>query len=354
METTDIALFKLALGDISPWKIKSYTFGLETDSIPELHIQLDFEPGSRFLNDNGESCKVHDSSTHTWRHLDFFQYRCFITCRVPRVKDSKGRVTTIQVPWGRRNNGFTYPFELNVMSLIQKEMPISKVAEYVGEWDQRIWTIFRTYVDKAIRETDFGIVTQLGIDETSRRKGHNYITVAVDLILKRVVFVTKGKNAETIKKIANELDSRGSSPDLVTQVSIDMSPAFIAGTVENFPKAAITFDKFHVVAKVNEGLDNVRRLEKEEAQHIIGMRYSLLKNSENLSEIKFETLWDKLMLMPTIGEAYRQKELLRDFWDFKDPVLAERYLDDWCKEVYSSNIAPMVKVAILVAVKFCA
>jgi transposase len=345
MENKELAIFELVLGDITPWKIVSYSFGSESELVPELHIKLDFERCSTFTDRYGQACKLHDTTWHTWRHMDFFQYRCYITARVPRILNSQGVVETVQAPWALKNNGFTTLFEHHVMSLIQKEMPVSGVANQVGEYDQRIWNIFRRHVDKAIAGTDFGLVRRIGIDETSKKKGYNYITVAVDLDAKRIVFVTDGKKAEGVEKVAVELEKRGSSRDLVDLVSIDMSAAFIAGATQSFPNANIVFDKFHVVMKVNDGLDKVRRIEKEEAELIKGMRYSLLRNPENLSDKKIETLWDKIILMPTIGEAYRLKEMLKDFWDFKDPILAECYLRDWCKEVDDSGIIPMIKAA---------
>jgi transposase len=92
-------------------------------------------------------------------------------------------------------------FEAIAMSLIENEMPVNKVARLLGEHPNRVWRIFNYWIELAYQKDDVSQVTQLGFDETSRRKGHSYITVAVDLEERRVIHVVKGKNAQTIKEI---------------------------------------------------------------------------------------------------------------------------------------------------------
>lgn len=338
-------LFQLALGDISPWEVRSVEFKVGEDGKKELHLELDFPPGSTFRNKRGESCKAHDTSNHTWRHLNFFEHRCYLHARVPRVKSADGQVETVTAPWASSNNGFTLLFEAFVLALIESEMPVSNVAALVGEYDQRIWGVFHRHVSRARAQTDYSGITEIGIDETSSRKGHNYITLAVDLTQCRVIEVVKGKDEQTVAEIADFLDKNGSPSKAVEHVSIDMSPAFIAGCGKHLPNAAITFDHFHVTKAVSKAMDDLRKAEQQECKELKGQKYNFLRNPETLSERKKAALQQAITLYPKIGEGYRFKELLREFWKFNDAKKAEEFLLDWCKQVDKSGIQPFIKAA---------
>jgi transposase len=239
--------------------------------------------------------------------------------------------------------GFTLLFEAYVMSLIESEMPVKCVADLVGEGDQRIWNLFKHHVAKARAAADYRDIEQVGIDETSSRKGHDYVTLGVDLETSRVFDVQSGKDSAAVAQLGEFLEEKGSPRTGVSQVCIDMSPAFISGCVNTFPNAAITFDHFHVSKEVNKALDELRKLERKECLLLKGHKYTLLKNPENLSDKKRAELQNLLQLYPKIGQGYRFKELFKEFWDFKDCKQAEVFLQDWCDEVLKSGIAPFQK-----------
>ena len=130
----------------------------------------------------------------TWRHLNVFQHRCEITCRLPRGKCRQcGHVFRVRPPWEGLSTHFTKEFEAFAL-LLMREMPMSKVAEVVGETDTRLWRMLFRQVDAAYAEADFSKVCCVGVDEMSVRKGHEYISVFADLVRKRVLFATEGKD----------------------------------------------------------------------------------------------------------------------------------------------------------------
>src|SRR4029077_21076389 len=102
------------------------------------------------------------------------------------------------------------------------------------------------YVELALAQTDLASLQAAAIDETSYRRGHNYLTLAADADARKVVFVTEGRDANTIAGFAEHLRAHNGDPNNITSVSIDMSPAFIKGVNDQLPNARITFDKFHV------------------------------------------------------------------------------------------------------------
>ena len=339
-----VHLFKMALGLEEPWEVKSIQFK-ESASGQELHIDIDFKRGSKFPDEEGNFCEVHDTKQKTWRHLNFFQHACYLHGRVPRIKKSNGSVKLVQVPWSRSGSGFTLLFEAYVMALIESEMPINKIGALLGENPHRLWTIFNYWIERAYASDEIEGLSKLGIDETSRRKGHATVTVGVDLDDRRVIHVTEGKDKKAVKAVKNYLEGKGVNSDKVRHASMDMSPSFISGVTDYFPKAEIHFDRFHVVKLLNEAMDKVRQLERKEHDELKGHKYTFLKNQINLSDKKKKELSRLITLFPTLGEAYRLKELFNDLWDMETEEEATIFLVDWCKEVEEKGIAPFKKFA---------
>ena len=159
------------------------------------------------------------------------------------------------------------------MALIEREMPVNRVAEMLGVLPQRIWTVFNHWVANARQSDDPSTVHRLGIDETSTKKGHNYVTLGVDLDTSRVIHVVEGKGKETLAGIQQYLECKGVQKRRVTQLSMDLSPAVIAGAADSSPLAEITFDRFHVVKLLNEAMDKVRKAEGKEHDDLKGLKY---------------------------------------------------------------------------------
>jgi transposase len=234
------ALFSMALGLQSPWQVLKVGFLPGESGHEELHITLGFPSGTRFPDVSGTPGPVHDTVERRWQHLSFFEHPCFLHCAVPRIKTSDGKVVTVAVPWARAGSGFTLLFEALALALIEREMPVNRVAELMRVNPQRIWTVFSHWVDQARAADDPSEITQLGIDETSTRKGHNYVTLGVDLDQGRVIHVTEGKGKETLDSMRKHLESKGVDKHQIKQASLDLSPAFISGVKESFPSAQVT------------------------------------------------------------------------------------------------------------------
>jgi transposase len=143
-------------------------------------------------------------------------------------------------------------------------MPVKAVADLIGEHDTRIWRVLEYYILEARSEEDFSKVKSMGVDETSKAKGHNYVSVFVDLDESKVIYVCEGKDSATIDDFKKDLEEHDGSAEKIANFCCDMSPAFISGIISNFPKAEITFDKFHVMKLMNEAVDQVRREEQSE------------------------------------------------------------------------------------------
>lgn len=89
-------IFEIALGLKEPWHIKEVNFD---QSNGKLDIHLSFMRGHKFLSQDGEHYTAHDTVERTWQHLNFFQHKCYLHAKVPRVKQADGKIKTQEVPW---------------------------------------------------------------------------------------------------------------------------------------------------------------------------------------------------------------------------------------------------------------
>ena len=338
----DNDLFQLALGINSPWFVATSGFDAAKK---RLDIEIDFKSGARFVcpECKAADCPVHDTAMKTWRHLDFFQHQAFLHARTPRIDCSACGVRQVEVPWARPGSGFTLLFEALAMTLIT-HMPVAAAARLVGEHDTRLWRIIEHYVWRAVEALDLSDVQRIAADETSARRGNDYISLFVDMARRKVVYVADGKNASTVKEFADFLEAHGGKREAVTDASIDMGAAFEAGIKANFSNAAITFDKFHVIKLANEAVDEVRRQEVKNNFQIKGLRYIFLKNIKNLSLEEKEALSRlEAQNLDTIQAMQIRMNLQQLFT--MGAKSARRFLDRWNAWVQISDLAPMKKLA---------
>ena len=336
-------LFQAALGLLPPWLVDRCTFTVESG---RLDLYLDFPRGSSFACPLcAAPAKAYDTESLTWRHLNFFQHQAFLHARTPRVECSRCGVHRIAVPWARANSGFTLLFEAFVLQLVQV-MPVLAAARLVGEHDTLVWRILHHYVDSARSKANHSSVTQVGIDETAARRGHDYVSLFVDLSERKVLFVAPGKDAATVAAFALDLQAHQGDPQAITEVSADMSPAFIKGVGDHLPNASLTFDKFHVVGLVNNAVDEVRRLERKLHPELSGTRYVWLKNPANLTanqEQQIQTFDFTRRLLKTT-RAYQIRLVFQDLYD-QPAEDAEYYLKRWYFWATHSRIQPIIDVA---------
>jgi transposase len=265
--------------------------------------------------------------------------------RTPRTKCPKCGERLWIPPWGRRKSGFTLLFEAMIITLA-KDMPISQVAELVREQDTRIWRIIRNHVKRSYTAKQFANIKKVGIDETSSRKGHNYVTIFANIENGEVLYATEGKDSATIKAFAEELPKHGAEAKQIQEVTMDMSPAFISGVGEQFPDASITFDKFHVMQLLNKAQDEVRRSEQKKNPLLKKTRYIWLKNPENLSEEQTKQLATLRHENLRTAKVYQMKLTFQDIYrNIKEADAADAAIKKWLSWAVRSRLEPIKKFA---------
>ncbi len=269
------AVLTLGLGVSSPWRLVDQH--LDRQKSPHvLEIQVEADRGAAFpCPDCGKPCKAHDFKEFTWRHLNFFQHHCMITARVARTNCPEHGVKRGKVPWARDGSGFTLLFEQAAMTLV-REMPALAAARIIGISDTRLWRIVAHYVAKGLKGLDLSGLTVVALDETSAKKGHNYVTVFIDADRKKdpVIFATPGKGKATVEVFRAFLEAHGGKPGRIVEVVCDMSPAFLAAVAKEFPDAEVTLDWFHLVQLFTKAVDTVRKAEHKQVRLPAAIRWA--------------------------------------------------------------------------------
>lgn len=343
----DVELFQAALGLSDPWRVVGSSFDADRR---RLDLRIDFERGARFACPECDvaDCEVHDTSEKSWRHLDFFEHQAYLVARVPRVRCPEHGVRQVALPWARPGCGFSLLFEALVMALVA-EMPVAAVGELVDEHDTRIWRVVHFYVDRALARQDLSTVTRVAVDETSFRRGQDYVSVFADLDAARVTFATPGRDAGAYARFAEDLGAHGGSAEQVAEVCQDMSESYLAGALEHLPTAEITFDRYHIKAQLTKAVDEVRRAERvEHAELLRHTRYLWLRNPRNLTDRQAERLQGLLRLPLATGRAYRWMLRFDGVYEIEDPDAAAAYLRRFTRGARRSRLAPIVAFAQMV------
>ena len=333
-------LFHELLGLGLNWKVEECEFN-RVDGVVYLQIsETEQFWKSERCPENGERVKCYDHVEEmVWRHLNVFEHKCEIRCRLPRGRSEKsGKIYRVRPPWEGLCKHFTKAFEAMTLLLL-REMPVSAVGRMIDEHDTRLWRMLKAHVSLAHPQADWSQVTCVGCDEMSVRKGHRYVSVFCDLVGKRVLFATPGKDKTVWKSFVEALADHHGHPRAIEEISVDMSPAYIAGVKENIgTQAKVVFDKFHVIAHVNDAVEAVRREEMRQGgwaarNDLKETRWIWLKNPENLTD-KQKATYQKLEVKNLVtAKAYQMRLTLQDIYQIPYANVAKRKLLAWCRWV---------------------
>lgn len=241
-------LFSELLKLESPFRLGEIDKALEENEVKSITFTIEISEEYR----PSKHHTIHSYYTKKWRHMSLFQYPCFLQARLPVFLDKRtGKTQVIKVPWARKGSGFTLQFEEEILDLLRLCNCKKTTVEFFGLYPQRVQTIYDAYTKDKYEQREPKVAKKVGVDETSTKKGHEYITLFVDLESKELLDIQDGKSSLAIEKYAQELRVLGKSPQTIEEFSLDMSPAFISGVKNHFSTARMTFDRFHVVQLIN-------------------------------------------------------------------------------------------------------
>jgi transposase len=288
------------------------------------------------------------SEERQWRHLSLGRtvFRLSYAPRRTLCREHGARVE--KVPWAAHDSDFTYEFE-EMTAWLAQQMSKTATKRLMGINWRTVGAIVERVVKARLDPERLEELYVIGVDELSFRRHHEYVTVVVDHLKKRVVWVGEGKGEKTLLKFFDELGPQRSQA--LTHVTMDMSAAYRAAVQARAPQAQKVFDRFHVQKLASEAVDTVRRQQvgllgaTPEGQTLKKSRWPLLKNPWNLTQRQGEKLSEVARTNKRLYRAYLLKESLAHGLDYRQRGRAERHLDDWARWASHSKLKPFVKLS---------
>jgi transposase len=261
-----------------------------------------------------------------------------------------GVVVVEEVPWGEGKRQLTKAYMLFLARWARKLSWQETAEAFRTTWD-KVFDAVEHVVTWGLEHRTLAPIDAIGVDEIQYAKGHKYLTLVyqIDLGLTRLLWVGQERTIESFQgfftTIGDELASK------IVFVCSDMWQPYLKVIRERCSQALHILDRFHIVAKMNEALDEVRaeearRMRQEGQQPLLRKsRWLLLKRKENLTGTQRFRLRDLLRFNLKTVRAYLLKETFQQLWNYTSPAWAAKYLDEWCRQTMRSRIEPMKKIA---------
>ncbi len=233
--------------------------------------------------------------------------------------------------------------------LLLESMPVARAARALRCNEKALTNIMKYWVKKADSERDLSKTASIAIDETSNKRGHDYVTLVIDAATRAVIDVEEGKDKSTVEKFSKKPEKQGGNAENIETVTGDMSKAFLSGVEENFPNANYIIDKFHVKQILIKALDEVRIAEQKESEDkrslFLGRRLFMIPEQRITDEqkTKLTALSSKY---PKTGRAYQIIASFDDFYSSNPMSEAERKFNALYSWMRRCRLEPMKKAAI--------
>lgn len=266
-----------------------------------------------------------------------------IDCRTCGVKVE-------QVPWGSGKHQLTTAYLLFLAHWARKLSWKETALSFRTSWE-KVFQSVETVVQWGLANRTLGPIVALGVDEVQYGKGHKYLTLVyqIDAHCTRLLWVGKERTVATFEQFFDMIGIELS--EKVEFVCSDMWRPYLRVIRERCGNALNILDRFHIVKKMNDALDDVRAAEARKLAHdgyepvLKHTRWFVLKHKKNLNGNQRVGLRDLLRYNLKTVRAYLLKEQFQQFWQYESPTWAGKFLDQWTKDVMRSRIEPMKKVA---------
>ena len=286
------------------------------------------------------------SGRRVFLHIKKRKYRC----------PEDGKIHVEKTPWLKLFSRITSRYAKQVSNLAAITTN-TEAGWYLGLDDEVVYRIDKAYLENQAKEKLEPIprAIHLSVDEVSYKKYHNYLTNVIDTDRKLIIWNQKGRKAEILDQYYTGIGKENC--EKIKSVAMDGARTYISSTTKYAVNALIVYDKFHLVQKLNNTVDTVRKLELRKArlekdQELINLmnckkRFLLLKNKSRLTKYQSGYLDNLCKLNEPIYKAMLLKESFLQVYSLanEDEATISSYLADWMAEAYNSEIQPFVDLA---------
>ena len=331
-----------------PWYIIGAEFNEEE---PAIHIHVGVDKTAALC------CPVcgaptkrygYEPKERVWRHADCLFYPCYVHCKRPRVLCDKCGTVQVNAPFERKNSRFTLLFEGYAMLLLQ-DVPRARASRLLRCDEKSLAAILTYWVHDAVNRMDLSDTCSIAMDETSFRRGHKYVTVAINEVRRRVFDVEPGRDKTAVKNVGKKLERNGGNTKSVNSVTSDMSASYLSVVREVFPNAKQTIDKFHVKQVLLKALDTVRKDEQKESgrkKELFLCRKLFMVPQGRMTDKQRTMVAELSKQYKKTGRAFRIVKSLDDFYASTSMVEAQERLDKLCSWMRRCRLKPMKDAAL--------
>ena len=331
-----------------PWYIIGAEFNEEE---PAIHIHVGIDKTAALC------CPVcgaptkrygYEPKERIWRHADCLFYPCYVHCKRPRVLCDKCGTVQVNAPFECKNSRFTLLFEGYAMLLLQ-DVPRARASRLLRCDEKSLAAILTYWVHDAVNRMDLSDTCSIAMDETSFRRGHKYVTVAIDEVRCRVFDVEPGRDKTAVKNVGKKLERNGGNTKSVNSVTSDMSASYLSVVREVFPNAKQTIDKFHVKQVLLKALDTVRKDEQKESgrkKELFLCRKLFMVPQGRMTDKQRTMVAELSKQYKKTGRAFRIVKSLDDFYASTSMVEAQERLDKLCSWMRRCRLKPMKDAAL--------
>jgi len=285
-----------------------------------------------------------------FEYLPVWSFKTYLRYAPRRVKCPEHGVKVEFLPWGYGKERMTISYQV-YLSRWAKRLSWKETADiFETSWD----TVFRAVqfvVDYGLAHRNLEGVTEIGIDEIAVFKGHKYLTLVyqINAGAKRLLWSGPERKAKTLLQFFKEFGPQRSAK--LQFVCSDMWAAYLNVIAKKAPQALNILDRFHIMRKFNEAIDEIRRGEvkqfKANGQENLleRKRWLLLKRPENLSEKQTVRMSELLKLNLASIKGYLLREDFQRFWCYQRYDFADIFLENWVTRTLQTDLEPMKKVA---------
>src|SRR5450756_1871280 len=282
--------------------------------------------------------------------IGFWGYLVFLVYFMRRVDCKQCGVLVEEVPWGSGKHSST-KVHMHFLGHWARKLSWKETAEaFRTSWD-KVHDSVAYLVAFGLEHRVLGPIRAIGVDEIQYSKGHKYLTLVYQIEAGCIRLLWIGKE-RTVKTFQGFFAMIG--PELSAKIEIvgsDMWKPYLRVIREKCSHAINILDRFHIVAKVNKAVDDVRSAEAKQMKRdgyesvLTKSRWCLLKRPENLTAKQKLKLRDLVRYNLQSVRAYLLKEDFQQLWNYQSTAWAAKFLDEWCRQVMRSRIEPLKKVA---------
>lgn len=284
---------------------------------------------------------------YRWRHLDLIRKRTYLVAQIREARCPVHGRRLERVPWATPAAKHTRRFDEHVASLVQVADRSAAARMFRVAW-RTVGGIIERVVSQRLSDRRLDGLVAIGVDETSYKRGHRYLTVVSCLITGKVVWVGEGSTAQTFGSFFAELGPQRSRNLAV--VAMDMSEAYQKAVREHAPQADIVFDRFHVVQLLLKAVDEVRREEWRRLhgmarQSLKGARFAFLRNPKHYTPKDYQAIARIQRSNNRLASLYQRRVDFEELWDCLDEDQARNFLMSWTRSALRSRLQPLRRVA---------